>query len=52
MVSEEVRHWAQAVRAASERLVKASCELGVAADVLRREVEAALQALQEAMRTP
>jgi hypothetical protein len=51
MVSEEVRHWAQAVRAASERLVKGSCELGVAADVvLRREVETALQALQEAMR--
>ena len=50
MVSETVRRRAQAVRAASERLVKESYELGDAADVLRREVETALQALQEAMR--
>jgi len=50
MVSETVRRRVQAVRAASERLVKESYELGDAADVLRREVETALQALQEAMR--
>ena len=50
MVSEEVRHRAQAVRAASERVVKEICELGAAADVSRRAVETALQALQEAMR--
>ena len=50
MVSEEVRRRAQAVRAASERLVKESCELGDATDVLRQEVETALQALREAMR--
>ena len=50
MVSEEVRRRAQAVRVASERLVKESCEPGDAADVLRQGVETALQALQEAMR--
>jgi hypothetical protein len=50
MVSEEVRRRAQAVRVASERLVKESCEPGDAADVLRQDVETALQALQEAMR--
>jgi hypothetical protein len=50
MVSMEVRHWAQAVRAASERLVRESFELGDAAEALRREAETALQALQEAMR--
>jgi len=50
MVSVEVRHWAQAVRAASERLVRESFELGDAAEALRREAETALQALQEAMR--
>jgi len=50
MVSEEVRRRAQAVRVASERLVKESRELGDSADVLRQEVETALQALQEAMR--
>jgi len=49
MISEEVRRRAQAVRAASERLVKESRELGDAADVLRQEVETALQALKEAM---
>ena len=50
MVSETVRRRAQAVRAASERLVKESYEPGDVATVLRREVETALQALQEAMR--
>jgi len=50
MVSEEVRRRAQAVRAASERLVKESREPGDAAELLRREVETALQALREAMR--
>ena len=39
MVSETVRRRVQAVRAASERLVKESYEPGDAADVLRREVE-------------
>src|SRR5437879_1973715 len=50
MVSEEVRRRAQAVRAASERLLKKSREPGDAAELLRREVETALQALREAMR--
>ena len=50
MVSETVRRRAQALRAVSERLVKESYEPGDAADVLRREVETALHALQEAMR--
>ena len=49
-ISEIVRHRAQAVRAASERLVKESSEPGNAADVLRQDVETALQALREAMR--
>jgi len=50
MISETVRRRAQALRAVSERLVKESYEPGDAADVLRREVETALHALQEAMR--
>jgi len=50
MVSEEVRRRAQAVRVASERLVKESSEPGDASDVLRQDVGTALQALQEAMR--
>jgi hypothetical protein len=50
MVSEEIRRRAQAVRVASERLVKESRDAGDAVDVLRQEMETALQALQEAMR--
>ncbi len=49
-ISEIVRHRAQAVRVASERLVKESDELGDTADALRREVQTALQALQDAIR--
>jgi len=52
MISEEVRRRAQAVRAVSERLVKESYEPGEAADLLRQEIETAVQALKEAMREP
>ena len=49
-ISEIVRHRAQAVRAAWERLVRESGELRDAAVALMREAQAALEALREAMR--